>query len=174
MKIKVIEIISPKQGMKQDTLKGIIIEGEPKLTAVYELVEYKHHTDQQRKLFHPLVRLYYNSGVFSYPANNWLELREQVKRYLGAGIERYEYSNDNHEIIEVKSLEDVPENILLDYAKGNNKRIKDFLKSCADYTRNEMITVCDSLIREMLLNEVNIGRQAKKFNDILDEIGFKE
>ena len=44
MKIKVIEILSPKQGMKQDTLKGIIIEGKPKLTEVYELVEYKEHT----------------------------------------------------------------------------------------------------------------------------------
>ena len=53
MKIKVIEILSPKQGMKQDILKGIIIEGKPKLAAVYELVEYKSQTDQQRKLFNP-------------------------------------------------------------------------------------------------------------------------
>ena len=174
MKIKVIEILSPKQGMKQDILKGIIIEGKPKLAAVYELTEYNSHTDQQRKLFNPLVRLYYNSGVFSYPANNWLELRDQVKKNLGAGFERYEYADKDYQIIRVGQLKEVPEYVLKDFTEGNKQRIKGVLKSMADYTRKEMITICDSLIREMLLNEVNHGRQAKKFNEILDEIGFKE
>ena len=174
MKIKVIEILSPKQGMKQDVLKGIIIEGKPKLTAVYELVEYKHQTDQQRKLFNPLARLYYNSGVFSYPAANWMELRDQIKLYLGAGYDCYTYADKKYRVITVKKVEDIPQYVLKDFISGNRERIEEHLKSMADYTRNEMITVCDSLIREMLLNEVNIGRQAKKFNDILDEIGFKE
>ena len=174
MKIKVIEILSPKQGMKQDTLKGIILEGKPVLTTVYELVEYNNQTDQQRKLFNPLVRLYYNSGVFSYPAGNWLELRDQVKKNLGAGFERYEYVNAKFQIKRINNLKEIPNYVWKDFRSGNDQRIKGVLKSMADYSRKEMITVCDSLIREMLLNEVHHGRQGKKFNDILEEIGFKE
>lgn len=174
MKIKVTEIISPKQGMKQDTLKGIIIEGKPKLAAVYELVEYNAQTDQQRKLFNPLVRLYYNSGCYSYPASNWLELRDQIKKNLGAGFERYEYVNDKFQIKRVNILKDIPKYVWKDFRAGNDQRIKGVLKSMADYTRKEMITACDSLIREMLSNDVHHTSQAKKFNDILDEIDFKE
>ena len=174
MKIKVTEIISPKQGMVQNSLKGIIIEGEPKLTAVYELVEYNSQTDQQRKLFNPLVRLYYNSGCYSYPAGNWLELRDQVKKNLGAGFERYEFVNSKFQIKRTEDLTAIPKYVWKDFRAGNDQRIKGVLKSMADYTRKEMITVCDSLIREMLNSEVMHTSQAKKFNDILIEIKFKE
>lgn len=174
MKIKVTEIISPKQGLKQDTLKGIILEGKPKLTAVYELVEYNSQTDQQRKLFNPLVRLYYNSGVFSYPANNWLELRDQVKKNLGAGFERYEYVNNKFQIKRVENLKEIPKYVWKDFRSGNDQRIKGVLKSMADYTRQEFIEVVDSLIREMLLNLVLSTKEGSKFNNILEEIGFVE
>lgn len=174
MKIKVTEIISPKQGMKQDTLKGIIIEGKPKLAAVYELVEYNAQTDQQRKLFNPLVRLYYNSGCYSYPASSWLELRSQIKKNLGAGFERYEYANDKFQMKEVKDKKEIPQYVWKDFRSGNTERIKGILKSMADYTRKQMIEVVDNLIREMLQTDVMHTSQAKKFNDILDEIDFKE
>ena len=174
MKIKITEIVSPDTGMKQDTLKGIIIEGKPKLAAVYELVEYNSQTDQQRKLFNPLVRLYYNSACYSYPANNWLELRDQVKKNLGAGFERYEYVNDKFQIKRVDILKNIPKYVWKDFRSGNDQRIKGVLKSMADYSRKEMITVCDSLIREMLQQEVHHTSQAKIFNDVLNEIGFKE
>ena len=174
MKIKVTGIISPDTGMKQETLKGIIIEGKPKLTAVYELVEYNAQTDQQRKLFNPLARLYYNSGCYSYKASNWMELRDQIKLYLGAGYDWYKYADKKYRVKKVYKVEDIPDYVLKDFLQGNRERIDEHLKSMADYTRKEMISVCDSLIREMLQSEVMHTSQAKKFNEILIEIKFKE
>jgi len=173
MKIKIVGL-EPSQGFKQGWLKGIILEGKPKLALVYELVEYNNQTDQQRKLFNPLVRLYYNSGVYSYPADNWLGLRDQIKKNLGAGFERYEYADKDYQIIRVDKLEEVPDYVLKDFTEGNKQRIKGVLKSMADYTRKQMIDVVENLIREMLQTDVMHTRQAKKFQEILEEIGFKE
>ena len=173
MKIKIIEL-SSKEGLKQGILKAVILNKDPKIGSVYELTEYDEHTDQQRKLFHPLCRLYYNSGAYSYPSDNWLDLREHVKKNLGAGFERYEYADKDYQIVRVKRLEEIPSYVLKDFTGGNKRRIKGVLKSMADYTRKEMILCVDNLIREMINSEVLHTSQGKKFQEILEEIGFKE
>lgn len=173
-------------------LKGVFSDGDPQVGLSYELTELSEHSAKQRKLFHPLCRLYYNSGCYSYKnVHNWLDLRDKIKRYLGAGFDRLIYSAEDHAIVTVKyEAEDedgnkrkrtteeimamIPEPVLLDFGNGNKRRLKGELKSFADYTRHEVYDMTNALISEMLQNGVQTTKYGKKFNAILDEIGWSE
>lgn len=175
MRLKVSSI-SDKKGLQQKVVEGVLLSGEVKLNSLYELKEIDEQTDLQRKLFNPLVRVYYDSAMYPYKADCWLSLREEIKKYLGQGIESVTFSGFNHEIVNVKykDIKTMPRYIYEEYIKGNSKRFEEHLKSMRDYSKKQMCDVTNSLIIEMIQNEVLHSRQGKKFNEILEEIGFIE
>lgn len=180
MKIKIIEI-SPKFGDKPGTLKAIYYESEPEAGSVYQIERYETGSDKQRMLFHPLCKIYFDSFCCPYVGiKHWGDVKNHVKKYLGSGYDRYEYSDENHNIITVKpkkgeKIQDLlPEYVLLDFLNGNKNRVKGFLKSTTNYGKREYAAMTDSLIREMIHNGVLHSKMNNKFNDILNEIGFTE
>lgn len=175
MRIKVNQVM-PKDGFKQPWIKAIILDGEVKESTVYELTEIDEQTDQQRKLFNPLCRLYFDSLCYQRKAIDWLELREQIKLKLGAGYEKIRFTTSDYAIHEIPyaDKENIPKDVINDYKKGNEARVQLLLKSMATYNRKEMQTVTDSLIREMISAGVGKSSKAKRFNEILEKIDFQE
>lgn len=175
MRIKVIQV-RPDSKIKNDWLKAVILQGEPKEGKIYELTEIDEQTDQQRKLFHPLVKLYYESGCHCRNVANWHELKDDIKLRLGAGYETIRFVTSDYKIHEIpfKDRENIPDYVRKDYAKGNKARVQLILKSMSDYTKKEYREISDSLINEMLQNSVLESKQGKKFNEILNEIGYME
>jgi hypothetical protein len=105
-------------------------------------------TEAQNRTFHPLVQEYWRSGCHNYPAKSYLEFREYIKLYLGAGTEEYMRLVD-------------------EYGKPLEKPVVDIrIKSWSDYTKKERRKTIDLLISEML----QAGVQTKEFYEILDQL----
>lgn len=176
MRIKIIALTAT-QGKKQGTVEAVIIKSpDPVVGGVYDLLEYDEQTDKQRRSFHPLVKLYFNSGCYNCECNSWLMLKDYIKRDIGEGYEYLEYADNNYSIIKIKykDKDSIPENVLLDYVNGNKKRIKGILKSTTNYSRKQYSKMIDSLCREMIASGVLDSKFGKEFQDILTEIDFKE
>jgi hypothetical protein len=175
MRIKVVQLME-KDGTKNPWCKAVILNGDVKSDKVYELTEIDEQTDLQRKLFHPLVKLYYESNCHNRKVSNWHELREDIKLRLGAGYETIRFTTSDYAILEIpyKDKENIPKDVIEDYKKGNHARVQLILKSMSDYTKKEYREITGSLINEMLQNGVLGTSQEKKFNEILDEIGYME
>lgn len=175
MRIKVNQVM-PKDGFKQPWLKAIILDGEIKEQSVYELILIDEQTDQQRKLFNPLCRLYFDSLCYQRVAVDWLDLRDQIKLKLGAGYETIRFTTSDYAIHEIpyKEKNDIPKDVIEDYRKGNEARVQLILKSMRDYSKKEMTDITDSLIREMITAGVGQSSKAKRFNEILEKIKFQE
>ena len=158
-------------------IKAIILGDElPKENTVYELTEIDEQTDQQRKLFNPLCRLYFDSLCYPREAVDWLDLRDQIKLKLGAGYETVRFTTSDYAIHEIpfKKKDEIPDYVRADYAKGNQARVQLILKSMSSYSKKEMQTITDSMIREMIPNGVGKSCKSKKFNEILEKIKFQE
>ncbi len=171
-----ISQIMDKDGTKNKWLKAIILKGKPKENSLYELKEIDEQTDNQRKLFNPMVRLYYNSACHCQNVSNWHKLRKNIKRRLGCGYETIRFCTYDLKMRELpyKRKDEIPEDVQEDYRNGNIERVQLILKSMADYSKKEMTIIIDSLIKEMLQNQVLESGEGKKFNEILEEIGFTE
>ena len=113
-------------------------------------------TQAQYRAFHALGQEYFTSGCHSYNVKTWLELREYIKRDLGAGFESYVYA-DGSGIPKVKALDEIPESVPISHKLGK-------LKSWAAYTKNERKKTLDRLISEM----IQAGVQTKHFFEILE------
>lgn len=175
MRIKVNQVME-KDGTKNAWIKAIVLNGDIKESSVYELTLIDEQTDQQRKLFNPLCRLYFDSLCYRREAIDWLDLREQIKLKLGAGYEKIRFTTSDYAIHEIpyKKKADIPKYVIEDYIKGNKARVELILKSMTKYTKKEMLTITDSLIREMIQAGVGKSTKARNFNEILEQIKFQE
>ena len=115
------------------TEDGYIAEGkQPEVGKRYYLTDAESGTEAQNKAFHALVQEYFKSGAFSYPAKTFLELKDFIKRDLGAGFESYVYADESG-IHKVKTLDEIPEKYrTAQYTMGR-------LKSWSKYTKRESL-----------------------------------
>lgn len=175
MRIKILKV-EEKKGNSQKKLLAVIIKGNIKNDAIYDLQEVDEYTDQQRALFEPLCRRYFDSLCCTREVGNWEELRDDIKRSLGMGYEEIVYSDDNHRIrhLKYKEKDQLPKSVREDYHGGNKDRIELVLRSTTTYTRLQFMKMTDSLLREMIVNGVLLSRQGKWFGEVLEEIGFVE
>lgn len=135
----------------------ITLSGKPPIVGKkYNLEDATEGTAAQNKVFHALCQCYFTSGCHSYDCKTWLQLRELIKRDLGAGFESYVYA-DGAGIHKVKTLAEIPEGTLRTHTMGK-------LKSWADYTKTERRDALDRLISEMMQAGVN----TVKFTEILE------
>ena len=130
----------------------------------YNLEDAVEGTQAQNKLFHALVTEYWKSGLHpKYGGDDYDSFRDQIKRTIGAGFDRYVYSlleDDRLKIKVVKHETDIPEFI------RNNPHGKDamygILKSWSAYTKKERQHTIDNLLDDMTA----VGVQSKKFDEI--------
>ena len=140
------------------TENGYLVErGEnPKVGRRYILEDAENGTLAQNKAFHALVQEYFKSGAFSYPAKTFQELKDFIKRDLGAGFENFVYATPEG-IKRATTTDEIPEEYrTAQYTMGR-------LKSWSKYTKRERRETMDALIAQMLL----VGVQTKKFNEIM-------
>ena len=173
MRIKVTALTDSTQPI----IEAVVIKSpDPIIGGIYDLLEYDEQTDKQRKAFHPLVKLYFNSGCYNYECRNWLMLKDYIKRDVGEGYEYLEYADTDYTIVKIKytDRDKIPDDVLLDYHNGNKKRIKGILKSTAKYSRKQYSKMIDSLCREMIASGVLDSKFGEGFQEILTEIKFEE
>jgi hypothetical protein len=121
-------------------------------------------SDRQNRAFHALVQEYWTSGMHSYTAKNFADFRDQIKRDLGAGFDKYYYvimvdGKPRYRI--VKTRKEVPAEILAD--PDMREMVCGRLKSWADYTKKERGESITRLVAEM----IQVGVNSKKFDEIL-------
>ena len=109
----------------------------------------------QNKAFHALVMEFFKSGCHSYTCATWQELKDFIKRDMGAGFESYVYANESG-MHEVKTKEEIPAGTPRTHIRGK-------LKSWSKYTKKERRETMDLLISTMIQAGVN----SKKFNEIM-------
>ena len=130
----------------------------------YELEDATEGTTRQSRAFHPLALEFWASGLHSSSAKSFDEFRDEIKRDLGAGFERFVYADlvgGEAVLMQVDSYERVPE-----YIRKNPRRnelVRGRLKSWADYTKKERRRTLDNLISTMHQAGVN----SKRFEEIL-------
>lgn len=170
-----------------DRMKGLCVqetngeftftfEGEPPEVGKYYLLEDAvSGTLAQNALFHALTMEYWKSGQHSYNAGNYGEFRNQIKKKLGEGFEKFIYGDIvqdkrtgkySSKIVEVLTADEIPRYIRED------PHFKDMvmgkLKSWAEYTKKQRQKTIDNLITEML----QVGINTKKFDEILKGIDY--
>jgi len=122
----------------------------------YALEDITEGSGEQNRAFHALVGEYWKSGAHSYPAKNFDQFRDYIKRDLGAGFESYVYASPEG-IKKVDTLDEIPaEYRVPPYCLGK-------LKSWSKYTKKQRTETIDKLISEMHQAGVN----TKKFQEIL-------
>lgn len=131
----------------------------PELGRKYALEDATDGTPQQNRAFHPLVMEFFKSGCHSYTCANWQELKDIIKRDMGAGFESYVYA-DEAGMHEVKTREEIPAGTPKTHIRGK-------LKSWSKYTKKQRRETMDLLISTMIQAGVN----SKKFHEILGGMG---
>lgn len=153
-----VAIIGPNEFKCMDS-------NRPDIGRVYTLEDASNGTEAQGKAFHALVGEYFKSGLSKYQATTFEELKNCVKRSLGAGFEAYVYATmENGKIVikDAKTQDDIPREIW--DSPDRFKLVRGRLKSWADYTKKERRETMDRLISEMH----QVGVQTKKFYEILE------
>ncbi|MDC7221572.1 MAG: hypothetical protein PQJ59_16680 [Spirochaetales bacterium] len=177
MRAKITVNFEKVKGEWQNRFAAIALDDLPEPGKVYELVEIDEASDKQRKLFEPLCRLYFNSFCYPHEVKTWEDLRDDIKKRLGLGYSHLEYVDENYQIVTIPFKnwkESIPEKVLLDFQGGNKYRLKGILRSTTTYSSNQFFSMTDSMIREMIYNNVIHSKMGKKFDSILKEIGFEE
>lgn len=151
-------------------------EGDsPEVGKYYLLEDAVSGTLAQNSLFHALTMEYWRSGQHSYNANSYGDFRNQIKRKLGQGFEKFIYGDVVQDkrtgkyspvIREVKKKEEIPLYIREDPNFKNMVIGK--LKSWTEYTLKQRKNCIDNVITEMLQAGVN----SKKFQEILKGIDY--
>ena len=121
-------------------------------------------TPLQNSLFHALLSVYFVSGCYSYPANDFDGLKKHVKQSLGAGFESYTYFFITRKGISkraARTLEEITGNVALD--ENGERMVYGRLKSWTKYTKKERTGCIDRLAAEMKA----AGVRGKKFEEIL-------
>ena len=135
-------------------------EGEaPKVGYLYELEDIQEGTKAQNKAFHALLSAFYrwmvktdifqfedNGRIFDFRTPSEHDFREFFKYRYGAGASHYQYVDSDYNMVKVKSLEEIPTDILADRRDNHPNRIKAIVKSWADYTKRERTATIQALI----------------------------
>ena len=132
----------------------------------YYLEPADEYTPPMRRLWEALVEIAYQSGTFSYDTTDKWRFREYIKKDYGEGFAYFEYSADDHSLIRVQSLEDVPRSVLDDFATNHPRRIKAVLRSTTTYSKAMFSRMIDRLIDAMHEREID----TPKFRDIIQTI----
>lgn len=139
----------------------LVLSGDaPEQGRKYALEDATDGTPQQNRAFHPLVQEFFKSGCHSYNCASWQELKDFVKRDMGAGFEEFKYAHLVDGKLQkgsCKTKEEIPEGAVY---WGE-------LKSWAKYTKKQRRETMDLLISTMIQAGVN----SKKFHEILDGMG---
>ena len=136
----------------------------------YHVEKDDNGTLQQNSLFHALLDIFYKTGSYSYPVNNYNDFRNYVKLNLGAGYESYVFIEITEKGIKkgrVKRLDDVPENIAVD--EDGNRMLWGELKSWSKYTKKERMETINRLLADM----DNSGINSAKYLEIRNELENK-
>lgn len=136
----------------------------PEVGSYYYLEDARYGTLAQNRLFHKLVRLYYDSQCFSDDASDFYTLRQHVLRRLGKGFEKYLYVGEDSILHVTKDKNEIPEWILADpwLTKG---QVRAQLYSWSAYSLMERRSTIKSLIIEMKTT----GVTGKDFEELLRE-----
>jgi len=138
----------------------LVLSGDaPEQGRKYALEDATDGTPQQNRAFHPLVMEFFKSGCHSYNCASWQELKDFIKRDMGAGFESFVYADESG-MHEVKTKEEIPAGTPRTHIRGK-------LKSWSKYTKKERRETMDLLISTMIQAGVN----SKKFHEILDGMG---
>ncbi len=149
-------------GTSGDSLTGKILSGKlPEVGREYLLEDARYGSSGQNRLFHKLVRMYFDSGCHSYPATTFWELRQFILLHLGRGFESFIYVTDEGALAKVRSKEDIPEHIRRDRARVMGK-----LWKWSDYTMTHRRETISSLSNEM----IQAGVSHPDFESILKEV----
>ena len=151
MKILVTEISGTE-------VRGTIVTGQG---TEYLLEDARYGSSGQNRLFHKLVRMYFNSGCFSYPATTFWRLRQFILRDLGKGFESFIFANDEGGLTKVRTKEEIPEHI-----RRDRKRVAGKLWKWSDYNMPSRRETISSLINEM----IQAGVSHPDFENILKEV----
>ena len=144
---------------------------QPEVGTRYALEDATEGTGPQNRSFHPLLEVYYQSGLWSYQGSGYQagatleEFKDMVKRSLGCGFESYLFAsieNGKAFVRKVKTKEEIPEELFED--PDWQKMVIGKLKSWAKYTKKERTRTINNLIAEM----IQVGVTGKRFNEILD------
>ncbi len=152
----------------------------PEVGGMYYLECAKSGTQEQNKLFHALVLEYFKSGMHSYDISSFEELKNCIKKTLGAGFEAFVYvamekylyegygkkeeQGERPIIKDAKTYKDIPKYIRED--PELKKQARGRLKSWSKYSKKERTSTIDNLITEM----IEAGVNTKKFEEIIKEI----
>lgn len=128
----------------------------------YILYDADNHTAQQRKTAHKLISIWFKSGLWNYDTLDYAEFRDHLKKDYGEGFDRYQYADDNYNIIRVKDIAEIPEYILNDL-QDHPLRVKGVLKSFTRYTKKQVMEFIDNLINAM----ISAGVNSKEFSDLM-------
>ena len=165
MKILIIQIDSTGSGAFVSESKDL-----PKAGSYYFLDDATTGTSAQNRLFHALLGEYQKAGTHpTVGGDDFATLKNWVKKKLGAGFESFVYidPDEAHPTIhDAAKYSAIPERIRKLPWKADI--IRGRLKSWADYTMTERKATIDRLILDMLSN----GVSSKKFDQILEEIGY--
>ena len=138
----------------------------PEVGQKYLLEDATEGTQAQNRAFHALVQEYFTSGCHSYNAKTWLELKDFIKRDMGAGFEKFFVSTPDG-ARKTKTYEEAVE-LMKSYGITDFKKYCfGDLKSWSKYTKKERRETMDLLISTMIQAGVN----SKKFHEILDGMG---
>lgn len=132
----------------------------------YYLENADDHTPPMRRLWESLVDIAYRSGEFSADTLDRTRFRSFMKKNYGEGFDRLRYVDSEHRIQEAKSVDDIPDDVILDFNAGNTKRIMGVLKSTTRYTKRQFSRMIDCTINAM----IERGIDTPRFRDIVEEI----
>ena len=107
---------------------------------------------------HEIDGMYYD---FRFP--DYLVLKDVFKQRYGAGADHLEYVNDKNQMVNVKTMEEVPDYVIKDFNAGNKQRVKQVLKSWSKYTKKQRTNLIETTLDIMKA----IGVNSKKFYEIL-------
>ena len=142
----------------------LVLSGDaPEQGRKYALEDATDGTPQQNRAFHPLVMEFFRSGLHSYTCSSWQELKDFIKRDMGAGFEKFFVSTPDG-ARKTKTYEEAVE-LMKSYGITDFKKYCfGDLKSWSKYTKKQRRETMDLLISTMIQAGVN----SKKFHEILD------
>lgn len=153
-------------------MKILILEGDrflfanseqPEVGKTYILEDAGTHSAQQRKTWHALVQEWWKSGMNNIDTLDFHLFRETCKKQYGEGFSHYEYIGNDVNMVRVKDLSEIPQDILDDFKNVHRQRIKGVLKSFTKYTKKQVKDSIDKIIVAM----DECGVDTVKYHEIL-------
>lgn len=135
----------------------------------YYLEDAETYTAPMRKLWEALIDEWFKTGLYDYDTISIHRFREHIKMDFGEGFDRLMYADEidgRVQMVEVKSTDEIPEHVMLDFADGNRGRVQGVVKSTTRYTKKQFSRLIDNTINAMQ----DRGIDSPKFRDIIETI----